>query len=215
VAHSCGGLDQRWRLAAVGVGERDVRRVCAAVARAPCDLRPSTAELYAILWRKWLEPDLGDIALGALTPERWRTWFVDQTANPPGPTQPATAYRLAGDPQHRRRRRPDQDEPVPHEGCVVRSSGPDGPPRAASGITSLHFHDLRGSAATWAATSGATARELMARLGHSTPSMALRYQHATLERDQAIAERLGALMRTAGEEPDSNVEVVHMGGSSP
>ena len=65
---------------------------------------------------------------------------------------------------------------------------------ASAQITGLHFHDLRGSGATWAATAGATVRELMSRLGHTTPDMALRYQHATLERDQAIADRLGALL---------------------
>jgi hypothetical protein len=37
----------------------------------------------------------------------------------------------------------------------------------------------------------------MAWLGHKTERMAIRYQHATLERDQAIAEKLGALMRVA------------------
>jgi len=37
----------------------------------------------------------------------------------------------------------------------------------------------------------------MARLGHTTPGVALRYQHATLERDRAIADRLGALMAAA------------------
>jgi integrase len=62
------------------------------------------------------------------------------------------------------------------------------------GVTGLHFHDLRGSGATWAATAGATVRELMSRLGHSTPAVALRYQHATLERDRAIADRLGVLL---------------------
>jgi integrase len=67
---------------------------------------------------------------------------------------------------------------------------------AAAGVEPIHFHDLRGSGATWAATAGATVRELMTRLGHTTPTVALRYQHATLERDQAIAERLGALMRS-------------------
>jgi integrase len=66
----------------------------------------------------------------------------------------------------------------------------------ATGVTGLHFHDLRGSGATWAAQAGATIAELMARLGHSTATVAMRYQHATTERDRAIAERLGALLRT-------------------
>jgi integrase len=66
-------------------------------------------------------------------------------------------------------------------------------------VTGLHFHDLRGSGATWAATAGATVRELMSRLGHATPDMAMRYQHATLERDKAIADRLGVLLKTTDE----------------
>jgi integrase len=77
-----------------------------------------------------------------------------------------------------------------------------------AGITGLHFHDLRGSGATWAATTGATVRELMGRLGHTTPTMALRYQHATLERDTAIAERLGALLRAVDAAPDSDASGV-------
>jgi hypothetical protein len=32
----------------------------------------------------------------------------------------------------------------------------------------------------------------MARLGHATATVAMRYQHATSERDRAIADRLGA-----------------------
>jgi len=72
-----------------------------------------------------------------------------------------------------------------------------------AGIVGLHFHDLRGSGATWAPTAGATVRELMSRLGHATPAVALRYQHATLERDRAIADRLGALLGgySGGDDP--------------
>jgi integrase len=67
----------------------------------------------------------------------------------------------------------------------------------AAGVTGLHFHDLRGSGATWAAHGGATVAELMARLGHTTPNMAMRYQHATQERDAALAAKLGALFSAA------------------
>jgi hypothetical protein len=45
-----------------------------------------------------------------------------------------------------------------------------------------------------AAQAGATTKELMARLGHSTPRAALIYQHAAAERDREIAERIGDLM---------------------
>lgn len=77
-----------------------------------------------------------------------------------------------------------------------------------AGIAGLHFHDLRGSGATWAATTGATVAELMSRLGHTTPQMAMRYQHATTERDQSIADKLGALMRSVELEPDAPTAAV-------
>ena len=80
---------------------------------------------------------------------------------------------------------------------------------AKAGVTGLHLHDLRGSGATWAAQGGATLAELMHRLGHKTPHVAIRYQHATDERDQAIAERLEALYRAAeASEPEPVAEVI-------
>lgn len=62
--------------------------------------------------------------------------------------------------------------------------------REKAGRADLHFHDLRHTGATLAAATGATLAELMARLGHSTPAAAMRYQHATADRDRAIAEAL-------------------------
>lgn len=56
----------------------------------------------------------------------------------------------------------------------------------------LHWHDLRRTAATLGAQSGASVREMQHRLGHTTPTMALLYQAATAERDRAIADRLQA-----------------------
>jgi integrase len=66
--------------------------------------------------------------------------------------------------------------------------------RDLAGLPELRFHDLRHTGATYAARAGATVAELMARLGHSTSSMAMRYQHATAERDRAIAAELGHMM---------------------
>ncbi len=57
---------------------------------------------------------------------------------------------------------------------------------------SLHWHDLRRTAATLGAQAGATVREMQARLGHATPNMALYYQSATAERDRAVADRIQA-----------------------
>lgn len=59
--------------------------------------------------------------------------------------------------------------------------------RKEAGRPDLRFHDLRHSSAVLAAMSGATIKELMSRLGHSTPAAAMRYQHAAEGRDRAIA----------------------------
>jgi integrase len=67
------------------------------------------------------------------------------------------------------------------------------PAREAAGRPDLAFHDLRHTGAVLAAATGATLAELMARLGHSTPGAAMRYQHAAAERDKVIAEALSQL----------------------
>lgn len=61
----------------------------------------------------------------------------------------------------------------------------------------LHFHDLRHTGNTMAAGQGASLRELMERLGHSSARAALIYQHATRERDEAIAAGMGKMVRQA------------------
>ena len=67
------------------------------------------------------------------------------------------------------------------------------PARDKAGRPDLRFHDLRHTGAVLAAATGATLAELMARLGHSTVSAAMRYQHAAADRDKAIAEALSGL----------------------
>ena len=62
--------------------------------------------------------------------------------------------------------------------------------RLAAGRPDLRVHDLRHTGAVLAAQSGATLAELMARIGHSTPQMALRYQHVARGRDAEIAARM-------------------------
>jgi len=59
------------------------------------------------------------------------------------------------------------------------------------------MHDLRHTGNTWAAASGASTRELMARMGHATPDAALRYQHATADRDAVIARALSEFAKPA------------------
>jgi integrase len=65
--------------------------------------------------------------------------------------------------------------------------------RAAAGRDDLRWHDLRHSGAVLAAATGASLAELMARLGHSTPAAAMRYQHAAAGRDREIAALLSKL----------------------
>lgn len=65
--------------------------------------------------------------------------------------------------------------------------------RAAAGRPDLRIHDLRHTGAVLAAQTGATLAELMARIGHSTPQAALRYQHAARGRDAEIAAKLSEL----------------------
>ncbi|MER6416526.1 tyrosine-type recombinase/integrase, partial [Streptomyces humidus] len=77
--------------------------------------------------------------------------------------------------------------------------------RKAAGVTSeLHFHDLRHTGNTLASTAGASTRELMTRMGHSSSRAALIYQHMTSDRDRAIADRLGAMIREGGGEAVSD-----------
>lgn len=68
------------------------------------------------------------------------------------------------------------------------------PARIKAGRPDLRWHDLRHTGAVLAASTGATLAELMARLGHSTPQAALRYQHAAEGRDAQIAKALSAMV---------------------
>jgi integrase len=62
------------------------------------------------------------------------------------------------------------------------------------GLPELHFHDLRHTGNNLAAMTGASIKELMARMGHASSVAALRYQHATLDRDLLIANKLNSMV---------------------
>lgn len=66
--------------------------------------------------------------------------------------------------------------------------------RNAAGLPQLHFHDLRHTGNTLAASTGASTKELMVRMGHSSTRAALIYQHASLVRDAAIADGVSELV---------------------
>jgi integrase len=80
--------------------------------------------------------------------------------------------------------------------------------RESIGMPELHFHDLRHTGNTMAAAQGASLRELMERMGHSSPRAALIYLHATRERDQKIAAGMGKLLadarKTSGRKPKTS-----------
>ena len=73
--------------------------------------------------------------------------------------------------------------------------------RRAVGRPDLHLHDLRHSGLTWAAATGASTAELMRRAGHASPQAALRYQHATEDRDRVLADALAGLAPDAAVVP--------------
>jgi len=78
--------------------------------------------------------------------------------------------------------------------------------RATIGRPELHLHDLRHVGLTLAAATGATTAELMHRAGHASPAAALRYQHATRDRDKIIADALEALSKPASVIPIRSAE---------
>ncbi len=74
----------------------------------------------------------------------------------------------------------------------------------AIGLPAVRPHELRHTGATLAAGTGATTKELMRRLGHSSPAAALLYQHAADDRDAEIARALDAMLGAATETPDED-----------
>lgn len=64
-------------------------------------------------------------------------------------------------------------------------------------INGLHFHDLRHTGNILAASTGASTRELMSRMGHSTARAALIHQHASADCDRLIADALSSLVDKA------------------
>lgn len=64
---------------------------------------------------------------------------------------------------------------------------------ASVGKPGMRVHDLRHVGATMAAQAGATTKELMARIGHSSVNASMRYQIAAQDRDRQIAEALSRM----------------------
>lgn len=64
--------------------------------------------------------------------------------------------------------------------------------RSKAGMPGFRFYDLRHTGNTLAASTGASLKELMVRMGHASMKAALIYQHATNERDRKIADGIDA-----------------------
>jgi integrase len=69
--------------------------------------------------------------------------------------------------------------------------------RTSIGRDDLTLHDLRHTSNTLTAATGATLPELMHRMGHATPHSALRYLHATRDRDRVLGDALAELRPNA------------------
>jgi integrase len=70
------------------------------------------------------------------------------------------------------------------------------------GVEHIRLHDLRHLSGTLAASTGGGTKELMHRLGHASPRASLRYQHATRDRDVAIAEAMNQHIDGRKAEPE-------------
>ena len=71
------------------------------------------------------------------------------------------------------------------------------PAVAKVGIPGIHFHDLRHAGNTLTADAGASLRELMDRMGHSSTRAALIYLHSSDERQRILANAVGQAARAA------------------
>jgi integrase len=69
--------------------------------------------------------------------------------------------------------------------------------RKAVGRPDVRVHDLRHSGLKWSAAIGASTAELMRSAGHASPAGALRYQHATDDRDKVSADALAKLAQAS------------------
>ena len=89
----------------------------------------------------------------------------------------------------------------------------------AIGAAGLHFHDLRHTGNHFAAASGASLKDLMARMGHDSERAAIIYQHEARGADLAITSAIDAHIETAkasqGQPGDGTPQVQLKSGNGP
>ncbi len=115
-----------------------------------------------------------DVAIPPHLVPELRTWLQEQPPHPSG--------ELLFTARDGRTPLPDQTLRDAHRVAAVAVARP-----------TLTLHGLRHSHLTIVAQAGATTAELMARAGHTAPTMALRYQHAASSRDHELAQKLSSL----------------------
>ena len=71
------------------------------------------------------------------------------------------------------------------------------PALAEAALPGTHFHDLRHAGNALTADAGASLRELMDRMGHTSTRAALIYQHSSDERQRKLADAIGQAARAA------------------
>lgn len=88
---------------------------------------------------------------------------------------------------------------------------------AAAGRPDVTPHNLRHTGASLASVAGGTLVDVMRRLGHSTPSMALHYQHSLRDADERVARGLDVLAVAAAkpkpEPPEPEPEALDATGN--
>jgi integrase len=89
----------------------------------------------------------------------------------------------------------------------------------AIGAAGLHFHDLRHTGNHFAAASGASLKDLMARMGHDSERAAIIYQHEARGADLAITSAIDAHIETAkaseGQPGDGTPQAQFKSGNGP
>jgi len=86
------------------------------------------------------------------------------------------------------------------------------PALSKAGLTGTHFHDLRHTGNVLTAGTGATLRELMDRMGHSSARAAMIYMHGADARQHEIADTLSKLARQ-GLQPSTKRQLAAREGS--
>ena len=167
------------------------------------------ATFASLRWGELIALERRDIDLGACTIRiRRQVVELDDGVIQIGPTKSAAGRRVVSFPEALRADleqhlaeyvEPGQEGRIftSWEGTVLRRANFQkiwAEAREAAGLSDVHVHDLRHTGNTLASHSGATLKELMQRMGHSTVRAALIYQHAADGRDRKIAEALDGLI---------------------